>query len=70
MLLIVFKRDWWSVGPVDVRKKFIIDNTIKVIIIVGTVVMVKYLICVKRSDPETAGAKFVVSLNGDSLSPK
>ena len=26
--------------------------------------------CVNRSEPEIAGAKFVVSLNGDILSPK
>ena len=38
--------------------------------IVGTVVIVKYLMCVNRSEPEIAGAKFVVSLNGDILSPK
>jgi len=36
---------------------------------VGTVVIVRYLICVNKSDPEIAGARFVVSLRGDSLSP-
>ena len=43
---------------------------IKVIIIVGTVVIVMYLICSNRFDPETAAARLVVSLNGDILSPK
>ena len=37
---------------------------------VGTVVIVIYLMCSKRSEPETAAARFVVSLNGDILSPK
>src|SRR5690606_6254070 len=38
--------------------------------IVGTVVSVIYLICVNRSVPAIAGARFVVSLRGESLSPK
>ncbi len=37
---------------------------------VGTVVMIIYLIWLNKSEPETAAAKLVVSLNGDILSPK
>ena len=37
---------------------------------VGTVVIVIYLICVNKSVPAIAGAKLVVSLKGDILSPK
>src|SRR5690554_1951301 len=36
----------------------------------GTVVYIIYRICVNRSVPAIAGARFVVSLNGESLSPK
>ena len=36
----------------------------------GKVVYVIYLICVNKSDPDIAGARFVVSDNGDILSPK
>ena len=39
-------------------------------IILGTVVRVMYLIWVNKSPPAIAGARFVVSLKGDSLSPK
>ena len=45
-------------------------NTIKVIVIVGSVVYSIYRICLNSSLPEIADAKFVVSLNGESLSPK
>ena len=41
-----------------------------VIIILGTVVCVMYLMCVNKSEPAIAGARFVVSLSGESLSPK
>ena len=37
---------------------------------VGIVVNAIYLICVNKSVPAIAGAKFVVSLKGDILSPK
>ena len=70
VLLIVLIKTSLSVGPVETTKKFNSINTIKVMIIVGTVVRVKYLIWVNRSDPEIAGARFVVSLKGDNLSPK
>ena len=53
-----------SVCPELTVKKFRNINTNKVIEIVGTVVIVKYLICVNKSEPEIAGAKFVVYLNG------
>jgi hypothetical protein len=70
VLLIEFSNKSLSVGPVETTKKFKIINTIRLIVIVGIVVIVKYLMCVNRSDPEIAGARFVVSLNGDNLSPK
>src|SRR5690606_8208538 len=58
-------------GIVEVsRFSPIIVNKIKVIIKVGTVVSVMYRMWVNRSVPAIAGAKFVVSLNGDILSPK
>ena len=47
-----------------------IIKTIKVTMMVGTVVSIMYFICENNSPPAMAGAKFVVSLNGDSLSPK
>ena len=50
--------------------KLIIENAINVIMIVGTVVYAIYLMCVNKSVPAIAGAKFVVSLKGDILSPK
>ena len=37
---------------------------------VGTVVIIIYLIWSNKFDPATAAAKFVVSLRGDILSPK
>src|SRR5690606_1878330 len=45
-------------------------NINNVIIMVGTVVIAIYLIWVNKSVPAMAGAKFVVSLKGDILSPK
>ena len=45
-------------------------KTINAIVIVGTVVIDIYRMCVNKSVPAIAGAKFVVSLNGDILSPK
>ena len=50
--------------------KLIMQKTINVKINVGTVVSVMYFICVYRSPPAIAGARFVVSLSGDILSPK
>ena len=50
--------------------KLIRQKTMNVKINVGTVVNVMYFICVYRSPPAIAGARFVVSLNGDILSPK
>ena len=47
-----------------------IKNTTRVIMILGMVVRVMYLICENNSPPAIAGAKFVVSLSGESLSPK
>ena len=58
-------------GVPDVFKvKPMMIKMIKVMIIVGMVVKVMYLICVKRSVPAIAGARFVVSDKGDILSPK
>ena len=48
-------------------------KTIKIIseiIIEGTEVSDKYLICEIKSPPAIAGARFVVSDRGDILSPK
>ena len=59
-----------SVTPSDDCKTPRIIKTIKVIEILGTVVYVRYLICLKRSTLHTAAARFVVSLSGDNLSPK
>ena len=50
--------------------KLIKQKKINVIINVGTVVSVIYFICVYRSLPAIAGARLVVSLSGDILSPK
>ena len=48
----------------------IIVKTISVTITVGTVVKLMYLIWLNKSPPAIAGAKLVVSLSGDILSPK
>ncbi len=45
-------------------------KTTKVMLMDGTVVFIMYRMWLKRSVPATAGARFVVSLNGLSLSPK
>ena len=45
-------------------------GTNNVIKILGIVVKVIYLICLNNSPPAIAGAKLVVSDNGESLSPK
>ena len=50
--------------------KLNIVNITKAIEIVGTVVYAIYLICVNKSVPAIAGARLVVSLKGDILSPK
>ena len=47
-----------------------IKNIINVMIMDGMVVYIMYLICVIKSVPAIAGAKFVVSERGDILSPK
>tara|TARA_B100000524_G_scaffold108234_1_gene52339 strand:+ start:218 stop:625 length:408 start_codon:yes stop_codon:yes gene_type:complete len=47
-----------------------IKNIRIVIVKVGIVVIVIYLMCVNKSAPDIAGARFVVSLSGDNLSPK
>ena len=47
-----------------------IINKISVKIYVGIVVNVMYLMCVNKSVPAIAGARFVVSDIGDNLSPK
>ena len=67
---IVFKNPLTSVVPLVSIVKLIIVNAIKVIINVGTVVNAIYFMCVNKSVPAIAGARFVVSLNGDILSPK
>ena len=48
----------------------IIKKIINVIIKVGMVVYIIYLIWIKRSVPDIAAARFVVSDRGDILSPK
>jgi len=45
-------------------------KTIRVIDMLGIVVYVKYLICLNKSTLVTAAARLVVSLSGESLSPK
>src|SRR3546814_3877160 len=42
----------------------------KAISMAGTVVGIMFLMCENRSTPVTAGARFVVSESGDTLSPK
>ena len=59
-----------SAEPVTSILKLRIVKNNKVITILGTVVKVMYLICVNKSVPAIAGARFVVSLKGDILSPK
>ena len=59
-----------SAEPVVSIVALIILKAISVIIIVGTVVKLIYRICVNKSVPAIAGARFVVSLRGDILSPK
>ena len=58
-----------AVPLVSILKPMII-NTIIVMVIVGTVVNNIYCMCVNKSVPAIAGARFVVSLKGESLSPK
>ena len=58
----VFPFTSW-VNPIKSRIKIVIN-------ILGTVVYVMYRMCSNNFAPETAGAKFVVSLKGESLSPK
>ena len=53
-----------SIVPLKIAK------TTRVINIVGTVVYAIYFMCVNKSVPAIAGAKFVVSESGDILSPK
>src|SRR5690606_3727711 len=59
-----------STFPVVLIFSPIMIKTIRVISIVGTVVIVIYLMCVNKSVPAMAGARLVVSLKGESLSPK
>ena len=59
-----------SAVPVVSKLKPMIRNTKRVTEIVGTVVNVIYRMCEKSSPPAMAGAKLVVSLKGDILSPK
>src|SRR5690606_1217477 len=59
-----------SVVPLVFMIKPRIIKTRRVMIQVGVVVRVIYRIWVNRSLPVMAGAKFVVSLRGDILSPK
>ena len=66
----LLKRLLTSVSPVVLIVRLIIVKTIKVIVMVGIVVIAIYLIWVNISVPAIAGAKFVVSLKGDILSPK
>ena len=56
--------------PETSKFKPIIKKSIIVIIKVGTVVIVIYFMWLNRSPPAIAGARFVVSLSGDILSPK
>ena len=50
--------------------KLNIIKTTNVITYVGSVVYVMYFMCEYKSVPAIAGARFVVSLRGDNLSPK
>ncbi len=62
--------DWVSASP---EVSIVRPNTTKTISVttsVGTVVSSIYLIWVNKSPPAMAGARFVVSLSGDILSPK
>ena len=67
---IVFNMADVSVVPETSKLSPMIINIIIVITMVGTVVNNIYLICVKRSVPAIAGARLVVSLKGEILSPK
>ena len=58
------------ISPLAELVKPKIKNKINAMIIDGTVVNVMYLIWVNKSVPAIAGAKLVVSDNGDILSPK
>ena len=70
VVFMVFNNPLISAVPVVSIFKLMMPKTMIVIVIVGTVVNVIYLMCVNKSVPAMAGAKFVVSLNGDILSPK
>ena len=59
-----------SAAPEVFWKKPRIRNAIIVMMILGIVVWVMYRMWVNKSDPAIAGARLVVSLNGESLSPK
>ena len=59
-----------SASPLTFSVSPIIIKIIKVTINVGTVVYAIYFMCVNKSVPAMAGAKFVVSDIGDILSPK
>src|SRR5690554_5301986 len=64
------KISWVSMAPSELSEKPIMTNTNTVKIIVGTVVNIIYRMWVNKSVPAIAAARFVVSLNGESLSPK
>ena len=57
---------FWSFSNESPTTKKMISVMIKV----GTVVYIMYRICVNKSVPAIAGARFVVSDRGDILSPK
>ena len=67
---IAFNKYVLSVVPSETWRNPRIIKTINVIEILGIVVYVKYFMCLKRSTLVTAAARLVVSLNGESLSPK
>ena len=56
--------------PVVSNVKPQMKKMINVIVKVGMVVIIIYRMCVNKSVPAMAGAKFVVSDSGDILSPK
>ena len=70
VLFILVKRLLISALPVVSIVALKIENIIIVTNTVGTVVKAIYLMCVNKSVPAIAGARFVVSLKGDILSPK
>ena len=59
-----------SAVPTVSVKRPVMKNTINAIAMAGIAVIMRYLICLKRSTPQAEEATIVVSLNGETLSPK